>query len=83
MYHVCFLTRSLEHGSPVWKELQRLMKIPIDSYDNILTVLQLGHYGPMFEYFDFKGRKVMSAYLINNALESETKIPTQEEVTLM
>ncbi|KAL3860250.1 hypothetical protein ACJMK2_010400 [Sinanodonta woodiana] len=70
----------LEHGSPVSKELMRLMKIPIDIYNNILTVLKLQHFGPLFEYFDFHSRKVMSCYLVTNALENETHIPTQEQV---
>ena len=71
---------SLEHGSPVSKELMRLMKIPVDSYNNILTVLELEHFGPLFEYFDYQSRKVMSSYIISNALENETSIPTQEQV---
>lgn len=70
----------LEHGSPVSKELMRLMKIPVDSYNNILTVLELQHFGPLFEYFDYQSRKVMSCYIISNALENETCIPTQEQV---
>ena len=74
------LSSSLEHGSPVSKELMRLMKIPVDNYNNILTVLELEHFGPLFEYFDYQSRKVMSSYIITNALENETNIPTQEQV---
>ncbi|XP_041375547.1 vacuolar protein sorting-associated protein 35-like isoform X2 [Gigantopelta aegis] len=70
----------LEHGTPVSKELMRLMKIPVDTYNNLLTVLELQHYGPMFEYFDYKGRKMMSCYIINNALDNEINIPVQENV---
>lgn len=70
----------LEHGSPVSKELMRLMKIPVDTYNNLLTVLQLQHFGPMFEYFDYQSRKIMSCYIINNALENETLIPSQDQV---
>ncbi|KAI8759591.1 vacuolar protein sorting-associated protein 35 [Biomphalaria glabrata] len=70
----------VEHGSPVSKELMRLMKIPVDTYNNILTVLQLQHFGPLFEYFDYKGRQLMSCHIINNALENETLIPAQENV---
>lgn len=70
----------LEHGSAVSKELMRLMKIPVDTYNNILTVLQLGHYNPLFDYFDFQSRKIMSVYIINNALENDTRVPTQDQV---
>lgn len=82
VYYLCLLfdPSSLEHGSPVSKELMRLMKIPIDNYNNILTVLQLQHFGPLFEYFDYQSRKVMSCYLISNSLDNETYIPSQELV---
>ncbi|KAL4235432.1 Vacuolar protein sorting-associated protein 35 [Mactra antiquata] len=70
----------LEHGSPVSKELMRLMKIPIDNYNNILTILELQHFGPLFECFDYQSRKVMSCYMVSNALENETAIPSQEQV---
>ncbi|XP_052274611.1 vacuolar protein sorting-associated protein 35-like isoform X3 [Dreissena polymorpha] len=70
----------LEHGSPVSKELMRLMKIPIENYNNVLTVLELQHFGPLFEYFDYQSRKAMSCFLISNALENETNIPTQDQV---
>ena len=56
------------------------MRIPVDNYNNILTLMKLDHFGPLFEYFDFQARKAMSIYIINNALEYETKIPTQEQV---
>ncbi|KAL5022144.1 hypothetical protein ScPMuIL_001299 [Solemya velum] len=70
----------LEHGSPVSKELMRLMKVPVDNYSNMLVVLELQHFGPLFEYFDFQSRKLMSCYIVNNALDNETNIPTQEQV---
>lgn len=34
----------LEFNSSVAKELQRLLKIPIDSYKDILVILKLKHY---------------------------------------
>ena len=71
---------SLEHNTAVSKELMKLMKIPVDNYNNLLTLLKLEHYGPMFEYFDYYARKNMSIYIVNNALENETQIPSQEHV---
>ena len=58
----------------------KLMKIPVDNYNNLLTLLKLEHYGPMFEYFDYYARKNMSIYIVNNVLENETLIPSQEHV---
>nr|CAD7452088.1 unnamed protein product [Timema tahoe] len=70
----------IEYHSPIARELTRLMKIPVDNYNNLLTVLELQQYGPLMEYFDYHGRKSLAAYLVSNALESETLIPTPEQV---
>ncbi|XP_014777339.1 vacuolar protein sorting-associated protein 35 isoform X1 [Octopus bimaculoides] len=70
----------LKYGTAVSKELMHLLKIPIDVYQNLLTVLELKHFGPLFKYFDYHGRKTMSAFLINSALENDTKILTPEQV---
>jgi len=58
----------------------RLMKLPIDNYNNVLTVLKLEHFAPLFEYFDYQARKTMSIYIVNNALDNETVISTPEQV---
>jgi len=56
------------------------MKLPIDNYNNVLTLLKLEHFGPLFEYFDYQARKTMSIYIINNALDNDTVISTSEQV---
>ncbi|KAG5309254.1 VPS35 protein, partial [Acromyrmex insinuator] len=70
----------LEYNSAVSRELVRLMKIPVDNYKNILTVLKLEHYAPLLDYFDYEGRKSLAIYIITNILENETLIPMQEQV---
>lgn len=70
----------MDKNNAVSKELTRLLKIPVDSYSNILTLLQLEYFVPLFKYFDFGSRKEMSLYLITNAVESAVTIPTQEQV---
>ncbi|XP_044735777.1 vacuolar protein sorting-associated protein 35 isoform X2 [Chrysoperla carnea] len=72
--------KKIESKTPVSKELSRLMKIPIDHYDDLLTVLKLQYYRELLEYFDYSGRKQIAVYLIQNALDNETYIPTQEQV---
>ena len=62
------------------RELTRLMKIPVDNYNNLLTVLQLQNYAPLLDLFDYQGRKNVAAYLVTNALDNETLVPTQEQV---
>uniref|UniRef100_A0A8B9HFI4 Vacuolar protein sorting-associated protein 35 n=1 Tax=Astyanax mexicanus TaxID=7994 RepID=A0A8B9HFI4_ASTMX len=74
---------NLEHiatSSAVSKELTRLLKIPVDTYNNILTVLQLKHFPPLFEYFDYESRKSMSCYVLSNTLDYNTTIVAQEQV---
>ena len=70
----------MDKNNAVSKELTRLLKIPVDSYNNVLTLLQLEHFAPLFDYFDYSSRKEMSLYVVNNAVESALKIPTQEQV---
>jgi vacuolar protein sorting-associated protein 35 len=74
---------SLDHvemASGVSRELTRLLKIPVDNYNNVLTLLKLEHFGPLLEYFDFNARKTMSIYIVNNTLDNETIISTPEQV---
>uniref|UniRef100_A0A673JB47 Vacuolar protein sorting-associated protein 35 n=1 Tax=Sinocyclocheilus rhinocerous TaxID=307959 RepID=A0A673JB47_9TELE len=74
---------NLEHiatSSAVSKELTRLLKIPVDTYNNILTVLQLKHFPPLFEYFDYESRKSMSCYVLSNILDYNTTIVAQDQV---
>jgi len=70
----------IDKNNAVSKELMRLLKIPVDNYNNVLTILKLKHFAPLFDYFDFATRKEMAMYVINNALDSDTFIPSQEEV---
>ncbi|XP_071496799.1 vacuolar protein sorting-associated protein 35-like [Diadema antillarum] len=70
----------LQYNTAVAKELQRLLKIPVESYNNILTLLRLEHYGRVVEYLDYEGRKTISAFIINNAIDSNLAVPSQEQV---
>ncbi|CAG9821025.1 unnamed protein product [Phaedon cochleariae] len=69
----------LESHSAVAKELQKLLKIPLDNYNNLLMVLKLKHYAGLMQHLDYHGRKSLSIYILNNALENETVVPTAEE----
>lgn len=69
----------LESHTSVAKELQKLLKIPLDNYNSLLMVLKLKHYAGLMQHLDYFGRKALSIYILNNALEYETIIPTAEE----
>ena len=70
----------VEHRTPVGRELERLLKIPVDSYNDVLVVLGLEHFIPLLNCYDYSGRKEMSAYLVNNVIDNSTVIPTPEKV---
>lgn len=52
----------------------------MDAYSNVLTVLKLRHFHPLFEYFDYESRKSMSCYVLSNVLDYNTEIVSQDQV---
>lgn len=45
----------------------------------MLTLIQLKHFGPILEKFDYTSRKSLALYIVLNILENETLIPTADE----
>ena len=82
MKGLLFSLCSIATSSAVSKELTRLLKIPVDTYNNILTVLKLKHFHPLFEYFDYESRKSMSCYVLSNVLDYNTEIVSQDQVRI-
>lgn len=70
----------LDSNTPVSRELIRLVKIPVDSYNDILRVLQLEHYVALLEYLDYVPRKNVCCHIVQNVLENETVIMAPEQV---
>jgi len=70
----------IEHRTPVGRELEKLLKIPIDSYNDVLLLLNLDHFIPLLNCFDYSGRREMSSYIVTNVIENYTCIPTSERV---
>lgn len=62
------------------QELSRLLRICVNFYNNVLTILQLEHFGPLLEKFDFVSRKSLALHIVLNILENETPIPTADQV---
>lgn len=61
--------------------MTRLLCIPVQAYNNILTVLKLQHFTPLLNILDLQGRKNMATFIVNNALNNNTLIGTPEEVS--
>ena len=41
------LLHRIEYGTPVGREMEKLLKIPISNYNNVLTVLALPNFAPL------------------------------------
>ena len=67
-------------NSGVSRELIRLLKIPVDSYNDILRVLQLQHYPSLLERLEFVHRKNVCCHIVHNILENETIIMAPDQV---
>lgn len=61
------------------QELSRLLRLCVDFYNNALTLIQLKHFSPLLEKFDYTSRKSLALYIVMNILENETLIPTADE----
>lgn len=65
--------------SPVARELQKLLKIPLDNYNDLLKILKLNRYAALMQHLDYHGRKSLNIYILTNALENDTVVPSAEE----
>nr|CAG4635924.1 EOG090X00QE [Eubosmina coregoni]SVE69626.1 EOG090X00QE [Eubosmina coregoni] len=70
----------VDNDSALGKELNRLLRMPISHYNNLVTLLQLPHYAQVLQRLDFNGRKAIAVHLVTNALDNETYLTTQEQV---
>ena len=62
------------------REMEKLLKIPISNYNDVLTVLALPNFAPLLNMFDFEGRRAISVFVVENAVENETKVASAEQV---
>ncbi|CAH0760157.1 unnamed protein product [Diatraea saccharalis] len=70
----------LEHNTPVFKELMKILKLPADHYKNILTLIKLQNYSLLIKHLNYPGRTMIAVHLINDVLESDIMISTPENV---
>ncbi|ESO10541.1 hypothetical protein HELRODRAFT_96873 [Helobdella robusta] len=70
----------VEASTAVCRELSRLLKIPVDSYNDVLRLLQLEHYIALLDYLDYAPRKSVCCHIVQNILDNETIIMNPEQV---
>ena len=71
---------SVEGNSSTGREFQRLMKVPVDLYEDTLTVLKLENYSKAMELFDYNGRKNLALHLVQSIVDKACVISSTEQV---
>jgi len=61
------------------KQLIKLLSIPVDNFNNILTVLKLESYPPLLSYLSYSARKGVAASFGENVLKNDTYIDEADE----
>lgn len=69
----------IKHSLVVNQELSRLLRMCVDFYNNVQTILELKHFAPILERFNYQSRKSLSLYIMLNILDYETVIETPEQ----
>uniref|UniRef100_A0A915CXI2 Vacuolar protein sorting-associated protein 35 n=1 Tax=Ditylenchus dipsaci TaxID=166011 RepID=A0A915CXI2_9BILA len=67
-------------NSVIGRELVKLLKIPMEHYKNVITLLRLDSFGEVLAAFDHKGRNHIAAALINNMITHETVVEQEENI---
>lgn len=70
----------IPHHSQVGKELVKLLHIPIDHYNNVLTLLQLKHFGSVIGHLDYRGRTLATSYIVQNMIDNVNIVTSSEQV---
>uniref|UniRef100_A0A915PJP0 Glucuronosyltransferase n=1 Tax=Setaria digitata TaxID=48799 RepID=A0A915PJP0_9BILA len=52
------------YNSTVGREIMKILRIPVDQYNDIDKLLQLEHYGDVLKLMDYRGRTQAAAYVL-------------------
>ena len=72
---------SVDSSTGAGKQLMNLLKVPLDGYNEVLTVLKLQHFHKLMEKFDFIGRRSLAVYLLQAVLDKEALVTTTDNVS--
>ena len=67
-------------NSLIGRELTKLLKLPIENYNNIIELLALESYSNVLQLLDPSGHRKISAAIIDNVLENETLIDCEDHL---
>ncbi|XP_065913927.1 vacuolar protein sorting-associated protein 35-like [Dysidea avara] len=68
----------VDSNSAAGKELTKLLRIPVENYDDTLCVLQLEYYPKVLQLFDYQGRKQLAVHLATTIVEKCMYITTPD-----
>ena len=71
---------SVSSNSSTHRELLKFMKVPIDSFEDPLTILELKYAVSVFEMFDYAGRKALACHLVQAIVNKLAYITTADQV---
>jgi len=63
-------------------ELSRMLRVPVDHYEDVLTILELKHFTPLFNFLDHKTRKELCVYITEHVIQTDTHIDSHDQVDL-
>lgn len=79
VYHLSPFNR-VSFNTPLSREMIRLLKMPVDLYNNALRILRITNFEPLMRRLDYTGaRKTLAAHILSNIVEHDTSIPGVEE----
>lgn len=72
---------SVSSNMSTHRELLKLMKVPIDSFEDPLTILKLSHVSAVHEMFDYTGRKALACHLVQAIVNKVAYITSADQVS--
>uniref|UniRef100_A0A8R1XNJ2 Vacuolar protein sorting-associated protein 35 n=1 Tax=Onchocerca volvulus TaxID=6282 RepID=A0A8R1XNJ2_ONCVO len=68
------------YNNVVGREIMKILRIPVDQYNNIDKLLQLEHYGDVLGLMDYRGRTQAAAYILQKMVDNDIVLTTLEAV---
>ena len=56
------------------------MKVPVDTYTDILQILKLENYQRAMDLLDFQGRRLVAMHVAQSVVDKGAPVPSAEEV---
>ncbi|KAL1230226.1 Vacuolar protein sorting-associated protein [Trichinella pseudospiralis] len=79
----CKSQQKFAYNSPVGKELIKLLRLPVDFYNNAMQLLLLKNYPLVLSLLDHRGRIKCSCQVVYNMLEQRTFVKTAEQAEML